>query len=253
MRKLRSYQQLLNEIINLQIPFRVEIIGYVTYETQIYPMLAIKHISKLAKKNVVILSGQHGDEHYAVHVLLKWIQQAKMENFVDFNFHIFPVCNPFGYLTGSRGNGAKQDTNNDSDFCRDSKVPELAVLYENFPSNADLIFDIHGDSRKKNVYMYEHKAESLASIAEKAMLDNDILLPYLKQKTIDKIKVTNGVIIPPPYDVGIEGAIEKLGANYTITLELPGVCEGQKRAAGGVAIIESVLKYLKETTNGTSK
>lgn len=247
MKKVRSYSKLVNEIINLQIPFRVEIIGYVTYEDSIFPMLSIKHISKLAKKNVVITAGQHGDEYYAVHVLLKWIQQFKLENYTDFNFHIFPICNPYGYLTGSRDNGARQDTNNDAQFRRDSKVQELAILYDYFPSNANLIFDIHGDSRKKNVYMYEHKAESLPSIAEKALMENDTLLPYLKQKTIDKVKINNGVIIPSSYDIGIEGAIEKLGADYTITLELPGICEGQKRAVGGVALIEGVLKYLKET------
>ena len=74
----------------------------------------------------------------------------------------------------------------------------------------------------------------------------DILLPYLRNKTIDKNIITNGVVIPPKCDIGIEGYMEKLGVEYTITVELPGKYDGQKRTAGGIAIINSILKNFKE-------
>jgi len=244
MKTVRSYNKLVNEIINLTLPYRIEIMGYVTYFDKIYPLLALKHISKMTTKTIIITSGQHGDEYYAVNILLKWLRQPIL--FADFNFYIFPIINPFGYEKNRRTNGNRQDTNNDANFIKDSKVPELAILYESFPQTADLVLDIHGDTGKEQTYCYEHKAEHLPSIAEKALIENDIIIPYLKTKTIYKVSVNNGVITPPKYDIGIEGFMEKLGVSYTITLELPGKYDGQKRAEGGIAIINSLLKNFKE-------
>jgi predicted deacylase len=245
MRTVRSYQKLVNEIINLQIPFRVEIMGYINYDEVVYPLFAFKRLSKIAKKNVVILGGHHGDEYFAVHTLMKWIQQFQAESYPEFNFYVFPICNPFGYSKNSRTNGAKQDTNNDVNFVKDSKVKELSILYEQFPVNVDLVLDVHGDTEKEQVYCYEHKSENLPSIAEKVLVENDTVIPYLRQKTIYKCPVNNGVIAPLKEDIGIEGVMERLGVEYTMTLELPGKYDGQKRMVGGVAIIDSILRHFK--------
>ena len=245
MKKIRSYKKLVNEIINLQIPFRQEILGYVEYGEDIYPIFEFKSTSKMAKKTVVITAGHHGDEEFAVHTLMKWLQKLNPAEYPEFNIYIYPVMNPYGYETGSRDNGARQDTNNDKKFYRNSNVQELAVLFDDFPVNVDLILDIHGDTGKEKVYMYEHKAEGLESIAQKVMLENELLIPYLKTKTIYKCPITKGVIVPPPWDIGVEGAMEKLGVEYTLTLELPGKFDGQKRAIGGIAMINSVLRNYK--------
>lgn len=246
MKKIRSYKKLVNEIINLQIPFRIEIIGYVNYNEDIYPMFVMKNSIKTAKKTIIILAGHHGDEDFATHTLMNWIKQFKTEEFTDLNLYIFPMCNPFGYSTGSRDNGNRQDTNNDVNFVKDSKVPELAILYDNFPTSANLILDIHGDTGKEQVYMYEHKPDNLESIAQRVLIETDSLIPFLKQKTIYKVPVMNGVIIPPKSDIGLEGVMERLGVEYTMTLELPGKFDGQKRMIGGVTIINSILRNFRE-------
>jgi hypothetical protein len=250
MKEIRSYDKLVNEIINMNLYYKIEIIGYVNYFEKIYPMLALKSISKSAKKTIVILSGQHGDESFAITVLLKWLKNPTKLN--DFNYYIFPIINPFGYSTNSRTNGARQDTNNDINFIKNSKVQELAILFEQFPQTVDLVLDIHGDTGKEKTYCYEHKAENLPSIVQKALKENDKLLPYLKTKTIYKIPAKNGVIIPPPEDIGIEGLLEKLGVQYSIAIELPAKIDGQQRAEGGVALINSILKNFKEL-NTTKK
>jgi hypothetical protein len=246
MKEIRSYNKLLNEIINLNTNYRIEIIGYITYFNKIYPMLTLKYISKMNNKTIVIQSGQHGDENYAVNILLKWLKQPMLFN--DMNFYIFPVINMFGYATGRRDNGNRQDTNNDNNFIKNSKVPELSLLYDAFPQTADVIIDLHGDTGKDQIYAYEHKSDNLPSIVTKALIENDILIPYLKTKTIYKIPVQEGgVITPPKYDQGIELFMEKLGVTYTVTLEFPKKYDGQKRAEGGVKIINDILKNFKET------
>jgi hypothetical protein len=243
-KEIRSYNKLVNEIINLNTSYRIEIIGYVTYFEKTYPMLALKYISKMSNKTIVIQAGQHGDEIPAISILLKWIKQPILFN--DINFCIFPVINMFGYATGTRDNGNRQDTNNDDNFVKNSKVPELSLLYDSFPQSCDLILDLHCDSGKENIYAYEHKSDNLPSIVEPALIENDNLLPYIRTKTIYKIPVKNGVILPPTYDQGIELFMEKLGVTYTITLEFPKKYDGQKRAEGGVAIINSILKNYKQ-------
>lgn len=250
MKKIRSYQKLVQEIINMQFSFKKKIAGYVEYGQDIYPFFEFSICSQTAKKTIIITSGQHGNEPFAITTLMKWIQQFNSIDYPDFNFYIYPLINAFGYETGSRENGARQDTNEDKNFYKNSKVQELAILYDAFPVNVNLILDIHGDSGKqgkKQVYMYEHKSDNLISIAEKALLENDNLMPYLKQKTLDKNPIIKGVVVPPECDIGIEGAMEKLGVEYTMTLELPGRFNGQQRTAGGIAIINSILKYYKET------
>lgn len=244
MKSIRSYSKLINEIINLNLSYKLDIIGYVQYFDKIYPMLSLKFVSKMAKKTIIILAGHHGNESFGITILLKWIKQPLL--FSNFNYYIFPICNPFGYEKNRRTNGNRQDTNNDTNFIKDSKVPELAILYEEFPRTADLILDVHGDVDKSELYCYEHKSENLPSIAEKSLIENDTLIPYLKTKTIYKIPVNNGVIIPPKEDIGIEGFLEKLGIQYSLTLELPGKLDGQRRAEGGVAIINSLLKNFEE-------
>ena len=243
MKTVRSYNKLVTEIINLNLPFKIEIIGYVDYD-KIYPMLALKLVSKMAQKTIILTGGHHGEESYAINVLLQWLKQPIM--FPDFNYYIYPVCNPYGYEKNYRNNGNRQETNNDTHFMKNSKVPELAILFEEFPRTADLILDIHGDTDKSEVYCYEHKAEHLPSIAEKALIENDNIIPYLKTKTIYKSPLKNGIIVPPKYDIGLEGFLEKLGVKYSLTLEMPKKMEGQKMVQGGIAIVNSILRNFKE-------
>ena len=244
MKKVRDYYKLLNEIINRHMEFQIEILGCVSYEQRIYPMIVLKRISKANTRNVVITAGQHGPEYYATNILLRWITQPIMCS--QFNYYIFPCINMFGYEYNCRENGNKQDTNNAINFIKDSKVPELALLYDSFPQSVNLIIDIHGDVDKDACYFYEHKLSNLPSIAEKTALECNQVLPYLKQKTIYGSKLINGVLMPPKEDIGIEEAAEKMGAEYTITFELPGKFEGQKRAEGGIAVINSLLYNFNE-------
>jgi predicted deacylase len=243
MKTVRSYNKLVTELINLNFPYKLEICDYLSYD-KIYPFLSLKYVSKMSNKTIIITGGHHGEEFFAVNVLLKWLRQPIL--FSEFNYYIFPCVNPYGYEKNFRNNANNQETNNETHFNKDSEVPELKILFEEFPRTADLILDIHGDTGKTGCYMYEHKSNNLPAIAEKALSENDAIIPYLRIKTIYGTKLVNGVLCPPKYDIGVEGFLETLGIQYSLTVELPGKFDGQKRAEGGVAIINSVLKYFKE-------
>lgn len=250
MKTVRNYNKFVTSIINLSLPLYTEIMGYVTYDKEIFPILVLKSQSKKAGKNIVIMSGMHGEEAYGTQIVLKFLQQLKVEEYLNFNFTIFPCINPFGYAYNRRQNGYKQQLNEDADFVKDSKIPELKILFENIPNMVDLYLDIHGDD-EEFVYMYEKKPNELPSIAEKALLENDHILPFNKSEIILidkrwKNKAHNGVIATSERDTGIEAKMEALGTEYTVTLELPGKYKGQERAIGGVAILNSVLRNFRD-------
>jgi len=245
MRTIRNYNKLVNEIINLSMPFRAEIIGYVQYE-DIYPLISMTHLSKMARKNIVIVSGQHGEEYFAVHVLLKWLSQVKIEDYLDFNFYIFPVVNPFGYSKNSRKNGVRQQVNNANKFYKGSDVPELAILFEHIPNSLDFYLDVHGDTGKTGIYCYERRPPTKPSVSEKALIENDHLISYERTSTIYHEKVVNGIILEPVHDESLDDFMGNLGIDYTVTLELPGKCDGQQRLTGGIAVINSILTNFKE-------
>lgn len=246
MKEIRSYNRLLEEIINLNTNYKIRVLGYVIYFEKVYPMLALELVSKMNSKTIIIQSGQHGNENFVINILLKWLKQPLQ--FPMFNYYIYPCINMYGYATGSRDNGARQDTNNDKSFYKDSPVKELAILYDSFPQNCDVIIDLHGDV-KEGIYAYENKSENLPSIVEPALIEHNILIPYIRTKTIYKIPLHSGVLSPPSYDQGIELFMEKLGVTYTITLEYPKKFDGQKRAEGGVKIINSILRNFKEVSD----
>lgn len=243
MKTVRSYNKIVTELINLNLPYKLEIADYLVYD-KIYPFLSLKYISKMNGKTIILTAGHHGEESWGVTTLIKWIKQPIQ--LPEFNYYIFPVCNPYGFEKNYRNNGVRQETNNSTHIQKKSKVQELAILFEEFPSSADVIIDIHGDTGKDGVYCYEHKSDSLPSIATKALAENDAILPYLRTKTIYGTALKDGVMIPPKYDIGVEGFLEELGIQYSLSLELPGKFDGQKRAEGGVAIINSLIKNFKE-------
>jgi hypothetical protein len=246
MEKIRDYQLIVNEFFNLKLPFHKEIIGYVKYWNETYPLLKLTLIPANPKKTIIITGGHHGDEPFAALSLIAWIKQFNFKEYKDYAIYIFPMCNPYGYETGSRSNGLRQDTNNDIDMVQDSKVAELGLLFHHFPILADLFIDVHGETYQTRAYCYEHKPKNLPSIAEQALSENDPNFPYTRQKTVLGSRTSNGVICPRWWEIGLEGLMEKRGIKYSITIEIPGKMDGQKRIEGGVALINSILKIFKE-------
>ncbi len=245
MKYARDYLKLVNEVINMQVPFKTEIIGTVVYD-QAYPILKLSHEQKLAKYNVLINAGAHGDEAIGVRVLLKFLAEFKKKYLDDYNFHIYPCTNPYGYAHLVRRNGAKQMTNNSTTFSRESEVQELRIIYPTVPLRPDLFIDVHADTDKSNVYIYERKPENMQSVAKKVLESNKEIIPYEEVGTIYREKVENGVIVKPEHDRSLDDYMANAGVGYTITLEIPGKAEGHIQLNGGICLLHAILEeYLR--------
>jgi predicted deacylase len=248
MRKpVRNYLKIINEFINLQTPFDVEILGCLHYD-KCYPFISLHTHSKLAKYNIVINAGVHGNESIGVKILLRFITEFNKEFLGYYNFIIFPIMNPFGYSYIRRGNGNNQYVNDG--FIKgteDAATPETKLIIETLPNRIDLFIDIHEDEDKPGFYVYERKrpnAKSLAQEGLKALRKNKI--PVIETASIYREKCVDGVIIKPDKDGSIDDAMFKKGAIYSLCLEIAGKASEEQQFIGALTFLNEVLRNFKE-------
>ena len=243
--KQRSYLKLVNDIINLNIPFNISVIGFVQHD-RVYPIIKLEKTDKKTRYHVVIQSGIHGDEAIAIRVLLRWLKSIRPRYLKEFSFTIFPVLNPYGYAHATRRNGKHQMVNSADYWSKSYEIPELNIAGSHYPENANLFIDIHGDCGrygKTEIYAYERVAPGMPSIAMQALRENNKIIPYIKGDTIYKESCKYGVIYNPKRDRSIQDYMSDIGCECAITLEIPGKMSGINRIDGSVKVINSILKY----------
>jgi predicted deacylase len=247
-RPARNYLKLLNELINIQSPFDTEILGMLNYD-QSYPFIGLHSHSKLAKWNVVINAGAHGEETIGIRVMLRFINEFNRDFLGYYNFMLFPVVNPHGYAYARRRNGAKQYVNGNCYTVETPSiiVPEFQYMKEKIPQKVDLFIDIHADVDKQGFYIYERKRPEVKSLAELALKDiHKEKYPVETTDTIYQEKCVNGVIVQPIKDNSMDDFMFKKGAIYSLCLEIPGKAPEEQQVIGALHIINSVLKNYKE-------
>lgn len=248
----RNYVTLVNEIINMSIPFSIEIIDIIKYD-YFYPLLKISNSNKTGKYTAVIQAGIHGNEPEGIFVLLKWLQNVPNSVLNQINFIIFPIMNPYGYAHRTRRNGKKQMVNSLYFWTKNEQIPELINFNKHYPKNLNLFIDIHGDCGKygkENIYAYERIPKEAKSPCMRAFKLNNKLLPYIKNDTIYQESCKNGVIYNPVRDDSIQDYMSDNGCECAITLEIPGRLKGLNKIYGSYKILDSIiqsfLKYKKE-------
>ncbi len=243
----RNYLRLLNELINIQSPFDTEILGIINYD-QNYPFVSLHTHSKLAKWTVVINSGAHGTESVGIRVMLRFLQEFNKELLGYYNFILFPIVNPHGYVYNCRKNGQNKYGNNGFNQKKIEDItPEAKLIGEAIPQKIDLFIDCHADSDKSGFYVYERKrpdAKSLAEMSLKELRKNKI--PILETGTVYYEKCVNGVVIQPIKDGSMDDSFSQRGAIYSLCLEIPGKIPEDQQIVGGLLLLNSILKNFKE-------
>jgi predicted deacylase len=243
---IRNYIKMINDIINIQMPFDVEIIGSVHYDT-CYPFLSLHSHSKLAKYNVVINSGAHGTESIGVRVMLRFLQEFNKEFLGYYNFRIFPIVNGYGYRYACRRNGNKQYGN--TGFIQEKSenlTEEAKLIGETVPNKIDLFIDLHSDN-KPGFYIYERKRPdsfSLAEISLKKLSKSKI--PVLNNDSVYQEKCVNGVVIRPIRDGSMDDAMFIKGAIYSLCIEIPNKIPEDQQMIGGLLLLNEILTKFKE-------
>jgi len=246
----RNYLRLLNELINIQSPFDTEILGIINYD-QSYPFVSLHTHSKLAKWNIVINSGAHGTESVGVRVMLRFLQEFNKELLGYYNFILFPVVNPFGYVYNQRKNGNNQYGNNGfSPKKTEDLTPEAKLIGEAIPNKIDLFIDLHADTgknAKSGFYIYERKRPDKTSLAELSLKElKKHKIPILEAGTVYYEKCVDGVVIQPIKDGSMDDSMFQRGAIYSLCFEIPGKISEDQQMIGGLMLLNSILKNFKE-------
>ena len=243
----RNYLKIINEFANTQSPFDFEILGSVHYDI-CYPFISFHTHSKLAKYNVVINSGAHGEESVGVKVMLRFLQEFNKELLNNYNIILFPIINPYGYRYDRRKNGNNQYGNSGFNQAKEENLtPEAKLIKESIPNRIDLFIDVHADTGKSGFYFYERKRVDKISLAEKSLKTlNTNKIPILTNGTVYREKCVNGVIISPIKDNSMDDSMFQRGAVYSLCLEIPGKIAEDQQIIGGLLLINTILSNFKD-------
>lgn len=243
----RNYIRVINDFINLQSPFDIEILGSVHYGDTCYPFISLHTHSKLAKYNVVINSGAHGTESIGVRVILRFLQEFNKELLSYYNFTVFPIVNPFGYRYACRKTGDNKYGNTGFNQAKEENItPESNLIKEAISNKIDLFIDVHADA-KTGFYVYERKRPDKKSLAEdslQVLVKNKI--PVLGTDTVYGEKCVNGVIVTPIRDSSMDHAMFTRGAMYSLCVEIPSKIHEDQQMVGGLLLINEMLSKFKE-------
>jgi len=242
----RNYLKIINEFANTQSPFDFEILGSIHYD-KCYPFISFHTHSKLAKYNVVINSGAHGEEAVAVRVILRFLQEFNKELLSSYNFIIFPIINPFGYVYNRRKNGNNQYGNTGFNLTEEKLTPESILIKEALSNKIDLFIDVHADISKSGFYLYERKRPNKKSLAEESLKElKKNKLPILETDTVYQEKCVNGVVIQPIKDGSMDDSMFQKGAIYSLCIEIPGKIPEDSQMIGGLLLLNEILANFKE-------
>jgi len=245
---VRNYLKIVNEFINTQSPFDFEILDTIIYNKIGYSFISLHTHSKLAKYNVVINSGAHGTESIGVRVMLRFLQEFNKELLGYYNFQLFPIVNPYGYVYATRRNGLGQYGNNGFNQKREEDLTlEGKLIRDNIPHKIDLFIDIHADSDKNGFYIYERKRPNQKSLAENSLKElRKNKISILEAGTVYYEKCLNGVVIQPIKDGSMDNSMFDRGAIYSLCLEIPGKNSEDEQIIGGLLLLNSILKNYKD-------
>lgn len=239
---IRNYLKLVNEIINIQSPFDVEIVDIISYDKN-YPFISFHTHSKLAKWTAVINSGSHGNEPIGIKIILRFLQEFKKDFLNHYNFIIFPVVNPYGYSYNIRKNGNNKYGNSGFIQKKSEEITQEAYLIgETLPHKIDLFIDIHSDLDKSGFYIYERKRPGKESLAEKSLtILRQNKIPVLENITVYREKCKNGVVIQPEKDGSMDDSMFKKGAIYSLCIEVPGKLSEDEQLIGGLLLLNNIF------------
>ncbi len=140
----RSYkQEVLDKISHVSAKFDIEQYSSLSYDSERYPLMAIKSKNHNAEKpSALITGGVHGYETSGVQGAIRFIE-TKMDAYSEiFNIVVAPCVSPWAYETTNRWNASAIDPNRS--FLDSSQAEESAFLMK-YVASLRLNFDLHID------------------------------------------------------------------------------------------------------------
>lgn len=142
-----------------------------------------------------IFAGIHGDEPASVLGLIDFVRELERDPELgrEFQIWLYPLCNPGGYVDGTRHSRSGLDLNRE--FWKGSPEPEVKLLEKEIQRRKfDGIISLHTDDTSDGVYGFARGATLTKHLLAPALAAAEAALPCNKQSLIDGFHAVEGII-----------------------------------------------------------
>jgi hypothetical protein len=191
-----------------------------------------------------IFAGIHGDEPAGILALADFVRRLDESPLLgrDYQLWIYPLCNPTGFVDGTRHSRSGRDLNRE--FWKNSAEPEVVLLEREIRAqNFHGIISLHSDDTSDGVYGFARGATLTRHLLQPALAAAQAALPLNKGSHIDGFHAVDG-IIETAYDGILTAPPETQPAPFEIILETPHLAPlDLQRQAFVLALGEILSKY----------
>jgi protein MpaA len=196
--------------------------------------------------NVGIFAGIHGDEPASMLGLIDFVRalDASPEFGRDFQLWIYPMCNPSGYVDGTRHSRSGLDLNRE--FWNGSPEPEVKLLEEEIRRRKfDGIISLHSDDTSDGMYGFVRGATLTKHLLGPALAAAEAALPRNTNEFIDGFYAVEG-IIHSGYGGILSAPPDTHPEPFEIVLETPHAAPLDLQRQAFVLALEATLAEYRE-------
>jgi hypothetical protein len=201
---------------------------------------------KKQRIKVGIFAGIHGDEPAGVLGLMDFVRELDEDPELGLGFElaIYPLCNPTGYVAGTRESASGKDLNRE--FWRQSPEPEVQLLEREIAARQfDGIISLHSDDTSPGFYGYARGSVMARQLLAPALTAAEQAQTRDHRPFIDGFQAVNG-IIHDSFDGILSAPSSRRPQPFEIILESPANTPlGDQRAAFVLALKSILSEYRK--------
>jgi hypothetical protein len=144
---------------------------------------------------VGIFAGVHGDEPAGIQGLIDFVREldADPELGKEFQLFLYPLCNPSGYIDGTRHARCGLDLNRH--FWSECREPEIQLMEAELRRQSfNGIISLHSDDTSDGMYGFVRGHTLTKHLLEPALAAAEAALPRNKRDQIDGFHAVEGII-----------------------------------------------------------
>ena len=196
---------------------------------------------KKTRIKIGIFATLHGDEPAGLFALIDFLIKLNEDPMLgrDYDLRIYPLCNPTGFIDGTRHSRTGQDLNRE--FWRNSVEPEVALLEkELLTQRFDGIIALHSDDTSEGVYGFVKGATLTEHLLKPSLSAAAHLLPTNLSAQIDGFHAVEG-IIRSGYPGILSAPPDMHPVPFEIVLETPALAPLELQREAFVLVLTSIL------------
>lgn len=174
---------------------------------------------------VGIFATIHGDEPAGLYGLIDFVRLLDEDPMLgkDYELWIYPLCNPSGYVDGTRCARSGRDLNRE--FWRGSNEPEVRLLEQEIRRRQfDGMISLHSDDTSEGVYGFVGGSTLTENLLKPALAAASRAIPTNVEQHIDGFHAIEGVI-RSGYQGILSAPPDTNPAPFEIVLETPALAE----------------------------